>query len=240
MKSELESFSRLPSLLVATSSKKDGGMKIRYEMDYDAETLQNRQEFVLQLGISDKDVVTAKLAQGDTVAVVSKDDRGSIIHDTDSLITKDKGVFLAITTADCLSVFLYDSKHGVIALIHAGWKGLELGTIAKTIERMHAEYGTLGTDLMVGIGAGIGVCHFEVQQDVADRFVEYKSEIQIRDGKIFIDLKQIAAKQLLRAGISENSIEVNPDCTYHNEEYFSFRRDKTSPLQANLVLFGMR
>lgn len=240
MKQQFAIFNKYPNLLIAVSSKADSGMKIRYELDKDIETLQNREKYLKQFGLSNSSVITAQLIQGDNIASVSKKDIGKIIPNTDSLITSDKGAYLAITTADCLPIFLYDPKKQIIALIHAGWKGLAVGIIGKTLKRLIDEYKTEPQDLIVGIGAGIDICHFEVKEDVASKFKQYKDEIELRDNKTFINLKQIALKQLLEAGVNKENIEINPDCTYHNEEYFSFRRDKALPLKANLVVFGLR
>lgn len=240
MKQQFTILNKYTELFIAVSSKADGGMKIRYDLDKDIETLQNREKYLKQFGLSNSDIITAQLIQGDNITSVSKKDIGKVIPNTDSLITSDRGAYLAITTADCLPIFIYDPKKQTIALVHAGWKGLAVGIIEKTIEQLIDDYKSEPQNLIVGIGAGIDTCHFEVKEDVANKFTDYKDEIEIRDNKTFIDLKQIALKQLLKAGVSKSNIEINPDCTYHNEEYFSFRRDKTLPLKANLVVFGLK
>lgn len=216
-------------------------MKIRYELDKDYVTLENRETFLKQYEIGNKNIVTARLIQHNDVKLVSKKDAGKIIASTDSLITNDKRVFLAITTADCLSIFIYDPIKEAVALVHAGWRGLDLGIIDKTIRQLIKDFGSKAEDMIAGIGPGIGLCHFEVKEDVASKFRQYPEAMQERNGKIFIDLKQIAFRQLLEEGIKQENIEVNPDCTYHEEEkHFSFRRDKTLPLKANLVVLGLK
>lgn len=243
MKRPLPTFSifhKFPNLFVAISMKRDGGMKIRYELDKDETTLKNREKFLRQYGITNGRVITAHLIQRDNIKLVSNKDAGKIIANTDSLITNQKRIFLAITTADCLPIFIFDSKKEAVALIHAGWRSLTLGILGKTIKQMRKNFGSIPGDLIIGIGPGIGICHFEVKEDVVSKLKQYRKAIQERNGKIFIDLKQIAFKQLVKEGVKQESIEINSDCTYHEEEkYFSYRRDKTLPLQANLVVMGL-
>src|SRR3989344_6942325 len=140
MRTQFTIFNKYPHLFIAVSSRADGGMKIRYELDKDIETLQNREKYLRQFGLSNSSVTTAQLIQGDNIASISKKDIGKIIPNTDSLLTSDKDIFLAITTADCLPIFLYDPNRQTIALIHAGWKGLAVGIIDKTIKHLHREY----------------------------------------------------------------------------------------------------
>lgn len=215
-------------------------MKIRYELDRDETTLKNREKFVRRYGITNDRIVTAHLTQGNNIKLVSNKDGGKIIEDTDSLITNEKGIFLAITTADCLPIFILDPKKEAIALIHAGWRGLGLDILGKTLKQMKKNFGSIPKDLIIGIGPGISICHFEVKEDVVNKFREYQKTIQKRKGKIFIDLKKIAFEQLLKEGVEQENIEINPDCTYHEiGEYFSYRRNKILPLQANFVVMGL-
>jgi len=62
-----------------------------------------------------------------------------------------------------------------------------------------------------------------------------------RNGKNFIDLKLIAKRQLEKIGIKPKNIEVSPVCTYcQSKTYFSYRKDKSKPLQAMMFIVGMR
>ena len=39
------------------------------------------------------------------------------------MITDQKRLPIAVLTADCVPILLYESKKNMIAAIHAGWKG---------------------------------------------------------------------------------------------------------------------
>ncbi|MBI2028015.1 MAG: peptidoglycan editing factor PgeF [Candidatus Levybacteria bacterium] len=212
------------------SKRKDGSMK---------NSSFNRQKFLSQFRIDNKDTVTAGLVHGNNIKHVSKYDLGKFIKNTDSLITNEKGVFLTITTADCLPILLYDPKKEAIGLIHAGWRGLVLNIVGHTVKRMGKDFGSKAKNIIAGIGPGISVCHFEVKKDIEKKFKKYQKAIEKRNGKILIDLKKIAFLQLLEGGVKRENIEINPECTFHKEIYFSFRRDRVLPLKAQLVVMGL-
>ena len=51
----------------------------------------------------------------------------------DAVITNQKKIPIAVLTADCVPILLYDKKKNMIAAIHAGWKGAYKGIIKKVI-----------------------------------------------------------------------------------------------------------
>ena len=51
----------------------------------------------------------------------------------DAIITDQKNLPIAVLTADCVPILLYDRKKKIIAAIHAGWKGALKGIIQKVI-----------------------------------------------------------------------------------------------------------
>lgn len=98
------------------------------------------------------------------------------------------------------------------------------------------------SNVLAGIGPGISQCHFEVGEEVLEKFKEFMSEKMIRrDGKTFLDLKKIVQLQLLNLGLKKENIEINPDCTYClPDKYFSYRRDRPKVLETMIAIIGMR
>ena len=83
-------------------------------------------------------------------------------------------------------------------------------------------------------------CHFEVKEDFLLKFKSYPEAILKKHGKNYVNLKDIAKKQLEAARIKERNIEISPICTYcHSDKYFSFRKDKSRPVEAMIVIAGM-
>ncbi len=142
----------------------------------------------------------------------------------DACFTRQPGVVCGVLTADCLPILLSDHAGTVVAAIHAGWRGLFSGIIAKTIQAMAA------TGLSAWIGPGIGYAHYVVSADFRQRFVDrdpacapffYWSEKQ---QQWHADLKRLAKHQLVHAGVTD--IAASPLCTYANPDlFFSYRRD---------------
>lgn len=233
-------FSKYPNLVVAFSTKQDGRMKIRYELENDAETLSNREKFLQKFSISNETVVSAKLVHMNTVAVVSRNDVGRCIEQTDGLVTNQQGAFLSITVCDCLPIFLFDPMHKAVGLLHAGWRGLDAHIILAGLSKMQKEFGSKPPDMLVGIGPGIDVCHFEVKEDVLNKFTDYQHIIRVDGQQAFLNLKQVAKQQLMHAGIQEDHIEISPLCTFCEKEmFYSFRRDKDVPVQAMMAVIGV-
>lgn len=84
----------------------------------------------------------------------------------DAMVSTQVGVGLAIMTADCVPIVLYQAKTGRIAAIHAGWQGLACGVIAQTAAHFEAD---------APITAWVGVCisqdNYEVGQEVGTKLL---------------------------------------------------------------------
>ena len=103
---------------------------------------------------------------------------GNDIHDTDAtvlsmapmaadaMVSKQDGTGLAIMTADCVPIVLYQPATGQIAAIHAGWQGLACGVIKATAERF-SDSG----EIMAWIGVCISQDNYEVGSQVRDKLL---------------------------------------------------------------------
>ena len=91
-------------------------------------------------------------------------------HDIDGLMTNEKGINLVIFGADCVPVFLLDTKNKAIGLAHCGWKGTADRMAEKFVQEMMAAYGTNPKDIVAAIGPSIGKCCFQVDDPVVNLF----------------------------------------------------------------------
>ncbi len=226
-------FAKYPNIVVALSEKKDGPMKFSPE---------NRERFLGKLGIDDKLTVRADLVHKDNVRVVSNRDAGKVIEKTDGLIIADNNLFLTITMADCLPIFIYDPEKEIIGLVHGGWRSLAKNILTLSIEKMAENFGSLPKDILVGIGPGISQCHFEVKEDLLVEFKPYLGEALLnKNGKLFLDLKKIAKIQLINLGVKEKNIEISPECTFClPDKYFSHRRDRFKEIKTMMAVIGQK
>jgi len=233
-------FADFPDLLVVISDKSDGPMKLQGDGKFIQGVIKNRNKFFKKLNITNNAVVSAGLVHGNQVKMVSKSDVRKFIQGTDALITEEKNLFLSITIADCLPIFIYDPIKEVVSLVHGGWRSLAGGIISYTLKGFERR-GIDPRNLLVGIGPGIGRCHFEFKEDVLSKFGEYDDAIKKHSGKNFIDLKKVAQMQLVAEGVKKEHIEINPLCTYcESEKYFSNRRDKSVPLKTMVAVIGTK
>lgn len=134
----------------------------------------------------------------------------------DALITARPGLAIAIKTADCLPILLADPTNQVIAAVHAGWRGTDARIVEKTIRVMRERFGTEPRKLIAAIGPGIGMCCYEVGDDVARRFgLE-------RRGKV--DLARANREQLTACGVER--METIARCTQCEPDvFYSYRRE---------------
>jgi hypothetical protein len=201
----------------------------------------NRAAYFHQKSIPLDWIVSASLTHGTNVKHVAAADGGTIISDVDALVTSDANIFLSITVADCFPVYLFDSKNRAVGLAHAGWRGVIGGIIESTIEEMREKFRTDPGELLVAIGPGIQVCHFEVKDDVWQQFLTYSESRINRDGHRYIDLSGVIRSQLQDIGVMKSNIDVSPECTFClDQKYFSFRRNKPEIIATMVGYIGLR
>ena len=83
----------------------------------------------------------------------------------DAMATRVPGVALGVITADCAPVLLADPSRGIVAAVHAGWRGALAGILESTVEAMRA-LGAQCRDLRAAIGPCIAQGSYEVGEDL--------------------------------------------------------------------------
>ena len=156
--------------------------------------------------------------------IVSFVDKPGVYKNIDGLVTcMDNGITLKIQTADCVPIFMVDKINRLIGLVHSGWKGTKNSIILSALN-IFINHGSDTKNIVVCIGPCIKECCYEVKEDVSKYFD--KKNIVNRDSKIFLDLISKIKYDLYENGISK--IFESDICTYHNEEYYSYRREQGS------------
>jgi YfiH family protein len=103
-----------------------------------------------------------------------------------------------------------------VGAVHAGWRGTAADIAGKTVAAMAKAFGSRPGDLQAAIGPNIGPCCFETDGDVPQAMrntlgEEAQAYIRREKDKYFLDLKQINARLLERAGVER--IDVSDACT---------------------------
>ena len=140
--------------------------------DDPARVLENRRRLAAALGARPGDFVFARQVHGAAVRIVSDADRGSgalraddAIPDADALVTTSPGVVLAILTADCVPIVLHDPVAGVLACVHAGWRGTVARVSAAAVAVM-TSLGSRPSDVIAGLGPAVAPARYQVGPDV--------------------------------------------------------------------------
>ncbi len=159
--------------------------------------------------------------------------------DCDGLILTEKNLGIFLNFADCTPVILYDEKQNIGAISHAGWRGTAGKIGVKTVEKMIKNFGTNPKDIIALIGPAIGFCCYNVGEEVFEKLSktvgDFSGLYEIREGKIFVDLKNINKRQLEESGVER--IDVCPYCTVHNNDlFYSYRNENGTTLRHSAVL----
>jgi polyphenol oxidase len=220
---------RFPGLLAAESTRHGGVSKAPYASlnlgnstdDAPENVVENRTRFWQSLGVSAGQVATSHQVHGSEVLLVTQPGR----HEGyDALITRQRGIVLAVTIADCTPVLIYDARQQAVAAIHAGWRGTVQEIVLKTLQKMRQQFGTDPADCHAYVGTCIDECSFEVGDEVAEQFSQDHKWFNERAGKYYVDLKKANRDQLLGAGLLPDRIELSAYSTVlHNQDYFSYR-----------------
>lgn len=178
--------------------------------------------------VDERFIVRCNQTHSDHVKVVGLCDGGKVIDDCDALITEAKGVCLIIKTADCVPVSIIDEKRGVVANIHAGWRGTSARIVEKTLAKMIGEFSCVPIDMKAIIGPCIGPCCFEVGEEVVEAIGEKFVVGTSFNNKPMLDLRDANVSQLLACGVSLENIAVSGECTCCSGFLPSYRRNKTT------------
>jgi hypothetical protein len=197
------------------------GMNVSFRVgDHEAFVQENRKRFLRSVGMSENLLAVPRQIHSATVRAVEWPGQ---LPDCDGLTTNVPGVVLSVTVADCLAILLADPARGVVAAVHAGWRGTASGIATRAVELLQGHYGVHPADLLVYLGPSARACCYEVGEDVASLFGD---AVIRRDQKRYLDLAIANEQQLTRCGVSPGNIETSPDCTIsHPELYHSYRRD---------------
>lgn len=199
-----------------------------------------------ELEIEPDDIVCSKQVHGTRIRVVTSEDRGKLFvpepEEADALITGDADVALAVFTADCVPILLYDPVRGAVGAVHAGWRGTVADIACKSVKQMADALDCRTADIRAAIGPCISKCCFETGPEVADALLEAlgtaaESCISQAGDKFMVDLKAANRLLLIRAGIRDDYIEISDECTFceHNKYWSHRRTDGTRGSQAAII-----
>lgn len=162
----------------------------------------------------------------------------------DALLTDEKGPALALSTADCVPVFLLDPDRPAVGAVHAGWRGSVENICAAAIRRMHSDFGTDPSRLRVLLGPSVGPCCYPVGPDVAHRAALAAPHPDLflspgSEGGWVLNLRMLNERQILCCGVPAENVRHVEICTSCRPDlFFSVRRDG-EPTGRQIALTGL-
>jgi YfiH family protein len=184
----------------------------------------NRVLLAEAFGVEPDQLVLMSQVHGTAVAVVDGPATGGAAPEVDALVTAVPGLALVVLVADCAPVLLADTTAGVVAVAHAGRRGLAGGIVAATLEAMRGLGAQPATTAVIVGPAICGQC-YEVPVALQTEVVAVAPAARstTRAGTAGLDIRAGVVAQLEAAGVA--SIEVDPLCTAESDRLYSHRRD---------------
>ena len=181
---------------------------------------ENRERAAAAAGFEIDSLVLARQVHGARVLAATAGDRG-VIGEADVLVSRAPGSVIGILTADCVPVAL--AGDGIVAVAHAGWRGLVGGAIEAAV----AEVGDVHR---AWVGPSIHSCCYEVGPEVVAAFTERGLPVA---GSGRVDPGRAAVALLEQIGIE--AVDATTDCTSCDPRYFSYRRDGLTGRQGAFI-----
>jgi YfiH family protein len=201
------------------------------------------------------------------VSPVSASPQGSetvaeIYSEADGLVAEREFEAIWVCTADCVPVLIADDRTGLVAAVHAGWRGTAAKILPKAIDQLVA-VGSQLENLRIAMGPAIAGKVYQVSVEVAaelgatlapkgavsptaDGILEFLHQLPETPvfadpelGKVRLDVRRCNALQLQQLGINLSQVAIAPHCTYSDSDrFFSYRRDPLKKVQWSGIVSG--
>lgn len=160
----------------------------------------------------------------------------------DFLITNLEHVGIGVYTADCLPIIIYDNLHHVCAIVHAGRKGSLDGVALQALAQLKKKFKTEVDDVTIIFGPSAKQCCYSVDLIAKKELMHgypflYDRVLIQKENQLFFDLPLFNQLILEHVGIPKSSFNLAYNqCTIHNKEFCSYRRDNDNPLRQMTIV----
>ncbi len=188
---------------------------------------ENRARVALRLGVDSPSLVGPRQIHSPKAVIATVPWTAGDAPEADAVVTRTRGLAISVLAADCVPILMADAEAGVIAAVHAGWKGAKAGVIECAIEAMES-LGARPSSIAAAIGPAISPAAYEVGHEFRAAFLSASEDneqyfLDGANGRPHFDLPAYVKERLSRRGISR--IQKFDLCTYENESIlFSHRR----------------
>ena len=198
------------------------------------------------LGLDKSNLKFISQTHSNKVAIIDKNNFSTSVE-ADGSITQDKDISLAVLTADCCPIFIYDSEINFICCLHAGWKGCLLNIVESALKQILTIQSNVNKIFAI-IGPCLNKSNFEVSFDFKEQFIlqnsYYDKFFTYIDNakKTLFDMRGLIQFQFNNNMIN-NVYDIDLD-TYENKDlFFSHRRsthNQTLPTGRMINIIGFK
>ena len=148
--------------------------------------------------------------------------------EADALVSESPEIAVAVRAADCVPLLMADRVTGVVAAVHAGWRGTAARVAVAALNAMEREFGVHPRNVVAAIGPSIGPCCYQVGSDLVDAFAAAGHERYLierwfstpppprgsrEQPQLRLNVAGANRDQLILAGVPEGSIYDAGLCT---------------------------
>lgn len=181
-------------VFIGWSQKEDGDMS----------SPENRRNFLVKNNLENKTDVVIKQVHGRDIIFVEKT---PITFVADGMITNNKELALFIRVADCLPILFHDTHNNIVGTVHAGRESTFKNISGNMIDTFVSTFKSSPSDIQVYIGPSIGVCCYEVSEEMAKKVKEDYGQSFLKGRNI--NLQKINEHQLLAKSILQENIHIS-------------------------------
>jgi YfiH family protein len=239
-----DSLREIPHLRHAVTMRAGGVSQAEYSMlnlafhvgDNENRVRENRALLSSTLGYDVSTLVAAQQVHGANSQIATPEYSGrgamdwdSALPDCDALIVGHRNIPAMILVADCAPILLADPARGVLAVVHAGWRGAVGKVASNTLQKMQREFGSDASGVLCGVGPCLCLECLEIGEEVATEVKSTQVEsthVARRENwqKPHLDLRAMIRDDLTSAGVLASHIETMNRCPRcENETFFSHR-----------------
>jgi YfiH family protein len=170
-------------------------------------------------------VCTVRQVHGTRVVTA---DRQRETPEADGVATGAPGLAVGVVTADCVPALMLARERGVVASVHAGWRGAAAGVLEAAVVHLGSAFGVRPQDVEVCLGPAVGPCCYRVGSEVRAAFRARTGDLTApawheTGDALMLDLRLAERRLLEAAGVGHVSL-LGP-CTACMPSYASYRRD---------------
>jgi YfiH family protein len=205
-----------------------------------AVTMGNRESVATAARMDLANWVCVEQVHGAGIRRATSADRGRGARDatgrlaaTDALITTEANTALVVLGADCGLVLLRAPGRRALAVVHAGWRGLAQGVVARAVTALCEAAGLGPQQLQACVAPAIGPCCYQVGPEVLqalDRAPgELGSAFTTREGSLWLDIQHACMLQLITGGLQQGQVTGSDVCTSCRRDLFYSARGDGEP-----------